>query len=441
MLARFSLTAFVFLVESLAYASETSHSDPIAPILLGLIILFTGAKAGGFVANKVGQPVVLGELLAGVVLGNLTLFGFEGLQFLRDMDFFASVASLGAILLLFEVGLESSVGELLKVGVAATIVAIVGVIFPFILGYGVSCYFLPQSTHYVHSFLGATLCATSVGITARVLKDLNKIHTKEAKIILGAAVIDDVLGLIILAVVSGIIVSASKGSGDGFSMLGVLMISTKAIGFLIVALFAGIKFAPMLFKIGARLRVEGVLVTLSLSFCFLLAYLANLAGLAPIVGAFAAGLIIDGDKYAKFFGEDEMSIEHLIFPLSKFFVPVFFIHMGMQVELATLSDLNVVGLGLALTLVAILGKQVCGLGVFGKENSAVSRLTIGIGMIPRGEVGLIFAAIGAGLLLDGERIITPPLYSAIIIMVMITTLLTPPALKWALQKKPVKFPL
>lgn len=435
------ILSLVFFMNSQAFAAEGSHNDPITPILLGLIILFTGAKAGGFLANKLGQPVVLGELLAGVVLGNMNLFGFEGLLFLKEMDFFGSIASLGAILLLFEVGLESSVSELLKVGIVATLVAIIGVIFPFIFGYGVSYYFLPQSSHYVHSFMGATLCATSVGITARVLKDLNKIHTKEAKIILGAAVIDDVLGLIILAVVSGIIVSANQGLGGGFSVFGVLLISAKAIGFLILALFAGLKFAPSLFKVGALLRVEGVLVTLSLSFCFLISYLASLAGLAPIVGAFAAGLIIDGEKYAKFFGDDEMSIEHLIFPLSKFFVPVFFIHMGMQVELATLSDLNVVGLGLALTFVAILGKQACGFAVFGKDNHAVSRLTIGIGMIPRGEVGLIFAVIGAGLLLDGQQIITPPLYSAIVIMVMITTMLTPPALKWALQRKPVKFPL
>ena len=415
---------------SVAYASA---DDPVVPVLIGLVVLFVSAKLGGFLAVRLHQPAVLGELVAGMLVGNLTLFGYSGAEFITTDGVFAILASIGVVLLLFEVGLESSMGELMKVGVSATIVAIVGVVAPFVLGYAVSAYFLPDRSIYVHSFVGATLCATSVGITARVLKDLGKIHLAESKIILGAAVIDDVLGLIILAVVSGVIVSANAGATD-VSYAQFAWIAVKAIGFLAVALVVGAKVAPMLFQFGARLRVEGMLLALSVTFCFLLSYLAALAGLAPIVGAFAAGLIIDGTGFARYFGNNEPSIEDLLHPLSKFFVPIFFVHMGMQVDLMTFADSSVIMLGLTLSVMAIIGKQACGYGVFGPKAKGLSKLVIGLGMIPRGEVGLIFAAIGAGLVLNGQPVVDKGLYSAIVLMVMITTMMTPPALKWALKK-------
>ncbi|MCB9229926.1 MAG: cation:proton antiporter [Deltaproteobacteria bacterium] len=411
------------------------HADPVVPVLLGLVVLFVAAKVGGIFAGRLNQPAVLGELVFGILLGNLRIFGFRALDFIAQEEIFTILAGIGVVLLLFEVGLESSISELLGVGSVSAVVAVIGVVVPFALGCGVSYLFQPDKSLYIHAFVGATLCATSVGITARVFKDLGKLQTKEARIILGAAVIDDVLGLIILAVISGVIASVAAGHGsDDFSLMSMLWIAVKAIGFLVVSILVGGRIAPALFRFGARLKMEGMLLSLSLSFCFFLAWLASQVGLAPIVGAFAAGLIIDGAGFPKFFGHDEPSLEHLIFPLSKFFVPVFFVHMGMQVDLTTFSELSAILFGLALSFMAILGKQLCGFGIFGAENRGVDRLTIGIGMVPRGEVGLIFAVIGAGLSLDGRPVIDKPLYSAIVLMVMVTTMLTPPGLTWSLNR-------
>ena len=418
---------------ALSTSESASHQDPVSSVLLGLVVFFVAAKMGGLLAHKIKQPAVLGELLAGILLGNLSLLGFDHLSFLSNDSVYGIFASLGVILLLFEVGLESSLQELLGVGLVATVVAIIGVVVPTLLGYGFSRVLLPDVSPYVHLFIGTTLCATSVGITARVLKDLRQTHTREAKIILGAAVIDDVLGLIILAVVSGIIANVGMDSSAGISLGGITWITVKAVGFLFLACFFGAKFAPSLFRFVSRLKVEGSLLTFSLIFCFVLAYFANLVGLATIVGAFAAGLIIDGTGFAKFFGEDEKSIESLLHPLSKFFVPIFFVHMGLQVQLSTFANPAVILLGLGLTLAGILGKLACGYGAFTKEP--LNRLAIGIGMIPRGEVGLIFAMIGTKLTLNGQPAISAQIYSAIIVMVVLTTMVTPPALSWVLGKR------
>jgi Kef-type K+ transport system membrane component KefB len=421
------------LMSSTLWASGSGHSDPVVPVLLGLIVLFVGAQLGAFAAIKLSQPVVLGELIFGIIFGNLALLGFSGFDFIASGEIFSIMASIGVILLLFEVGLESSLNDMLKVGVVAFLVACIGIVVPFILGFGTSYFFMPLKSSYVHAFVGAALCATSVGITARVLKDMGKINLKESKIILGAAVIDDVLGLLILAVVSGIIVSAESG-GEGIGASSIARIIFEAVAFIIGSLLIGARVAPGFFKFGSKLKGEGVLISLSLCFCFFLSYLANLVGLAPIVGAFAAGLIVDGKGYAKFF-KDSRSIEHLLFPISKFFVPIFFVHMGMQVNLKTLFDPSIILFGLVLSLAAILGKQLCGLGAIGKKSKNLSRLLIGVGMVPRGEVGLIFAAIGRSLTINGSPVIDDSLYSVIVIMVMITTLITPMGLKWAIDKK------
>lgn len=422
----FSLSPSVFA------SSESVHGESLAQVLLGLMVFLLAGKLGGFLAQKLKQPVVLGELFAGILVGNLSFFGFNALGFLNTELVFEIMASLGVILLLFEVGLESSLSELLKVGPIALLVAIIGVLVPSLLGFGVSRLLIPEASFYTQLFIGTSLCATSVGITARVLKDLKKTQSKESKIILGAAVIDDVLGLILLAIVSGLITGAGQ-SGSGVSLLDVIWITCKALAFLILSLVIGVRLAPLFFKTASRLKLDGSLLSTSLLFCFLLSYLANLVGLAPIVGAFAAGLIVDGTGFSKFFGEKERSIEDLIHPLSKFFVPIFFVHMGMQVRLETFTDPNVFFLGLSLAIAGIVGKQACALGVLSKDKK-INRLAIGIGMIPRGEVGLIFAMIGTQLSLDGKPAISPPVYSAIIIMVILTTMITPPALKWALEK-------
>ncbi len=282
----------------------------------------------------------------------------------------------------------------------------------------------------LYAFLGATLCATSVGITARVLQDIGKSREKEARIILGAAVIDDVLGLIILASVSGVILAAEEGIAPGIWPQAA--IALKAGGFLAGSLLLGALLTPKIFATAARLRGPGVLVGVSLAFCFLLSFLAGKAGLAPIVGAFAAGLILEPVHFHAFGERNIHHLEDALRPLAEFLAPVFFVQMGARVDLRVFASVDTLWLAFGLTAAAIVGKQVCSLGVLGK---GLNRWAVGFGMIPRGEVGLIFASIGAALVLGGERIIDATTYSAVIIMVLLTTLVTPPLLKWSLTSR------
>ena len=372
--------------------SHAGHASPVTPVLLGLVIILIAAKLGGELAERFDQPAVLGELIAGVVLGNLALIGVSGLGFLATNEGIAILAEIGVILLLFEVGLESKVSEMLSVGVSSLFVAVLGVVAPFFLGWGVSAWFLPDENILVHLFIGATLCATSVGITARVLTDLGKVTTRESKIILGAAVIDDVLGLVILAVVSGVITAAN--TGGTLASLDVFLIVLKAAGFLFGAILLGSWLSPRLFKIFSRLQIRGLLLTLALPFCFLLAYLANVIELAPIVGAFAAGLILEDAHYRDFLDRGDHQLEELIHPITVFLVPVFFVLMGIKVDLSTFAQKGVLGFAALLSVAAIVGKMICAFGVVEK---GLDRISVAVGMVPRGEVGLIFAGIGASL--------------------------------------------
>ncbi len=420
------------------------HGDPLAPVLLILLIMLSAAKLGSEIFERLGQPAVLGELMVGLVLGNLILLNpdwtlFEPLRVANITGGWAhiidSLARLGVILLLFEVGLESTVSEMAKVGTSSLLVALIGVVAPFILGFGVSYLFIKEVpadvlVHFplnfnvmnIHLFIGATLCATSVGITARVLKDLGKLQTKEAKIILGAAVIDDVFGLIILAVVAAIVAASITATEVGVFSL--VRIAAMAIGFFVVAIALGVVVVPRILHYLAKLRTAGMMVISSLLLCFLLSWLADAVGLATIVGAFAAGLILEEVHFKEF--KETVRLHQLIRPISTLFVPVFFVLMGIQVRLETFTDSSVVGFALGLTVAAIIGKQVCGLAVVEKQ---LDRVSIGVGMIPRGEVGLIFAGIGKAL-----NIVDGALYSAIVIMVILTTLITPPVLKLTLSR-------
>jgi Kef-type K+ transport system membrane component KefB len=391
--------------------------------------MLLAAKLGGGLAIRLRQPAVLGELIAGIILGNLSFGGAAPLQALAANETIEVIAGIGALILLFEVGIESTVAQMLKVGWTSLLVAVLGVVVPFALGWGVSAWLLPGSSPYVHAFIGATLCATSVGITARVFQDLRASRTQEARIILGAAVIDDVLGLVILGAVSGAIAAAAQGAP--FSMLSVARISAAALVFLVGALVIGMFAAPRLFSIASLLQGRGVLVAVSLSLCFALAWASSLIGLAPIVGAFAAGLVLEDVHVKDFVTRGERSLEELIRPIADLLVPVFFVLMGLRTDLRALtSSTDSLELAAALTVVAIIGKQACALGVL---TPGVNRLAVGIGMIPRGEVGLIFASVGAGLMLDGVPIIGPSSFSAVVLMVIVTTLVTPPALKWSLR--------
>ena len=413
-------------------AAATSHGDALAPVVLALAVILAAAKLGGDVAERIGQPAVLGELVVGVLVGNLSLLGVGWFQFITANATIGVIAQLGAVILLFEVGLESTVRDMLQVGMRSLAVAVLGVVAPWALGWWVGAMLLPERSVYVHAFLGAVLTATSVGITARVLKDLGRAKSPEARIILGAAVIDDVLGLVVLAAVAAAIAAADSGAVLSYGSIALIL--GKALLFLFGALWLGVMFSPRLFSLASKLRGSGVLLATALVFCFTLAWLASVIGLAPIVGAYAAGLILE-DLHYRDFAKEERHLEDLVRPISSFLVPVFFVLMGMRVDLSTLIRPEILGLAAVLTVAAVIGKQACALGALG---SKLDGLSIGIGMIPRGEVGLIFASIGLTLVVHGEHIIDAATYSAVVIMVMLTTLVTPPLLKWSLGRSGTK---
>ncbi len=438
-LAVFAASLFFIFAPGVLAAPEqanggASHGlDPA--VLIGVAVMLVVAKLAGEVFERVGQPAVLGELVGGVLIGSLAIFGFGTVEGLRTNETIAALAELGVIILLFEVGLESDLRQMIEVGWSSLLVAALGVVAPFFLGWAVSAYFIPQEPTLVHVFIGATLCATSVGITARVFKDLGKLATREARIILGAAVIDDVLGLLILAVVAGAIRAAA--TGGVLSMLDISLIALKSIAFLVVAIVIGHFILPRMLREAGRLETRGVLLTLAISFCLFLSWASAKVGLAPIVGAFAAGLILDEVHYKPTDGRTERGLHDLLQPVSTVLVPIFFVLMGMKVDLRLFTRVDILGFAAALTIAAILGKQICSLGVV---ERGVNRMTIGLGMIPRGEVGLIFAGIGATLMLPSasgvnEPVISAATFGAVVIMVMITTMITPLALKWSLGRK------
>jgi Kef-type K+ transport system membrane component KefB len=424
----------LLLASSGAADAVTSTQHGLEPlVLVGIAAILIIAKLCGEFFERIGQPAVLGELLGGIVVGNLTLVGFSGAELLRNNEVIGALAQIGVIILLFEVGLESNVAEMMEVGWSSLAVAVAGVIAPFFLGWGVAAYFLPNGAQLEHIFIGATLCATSVGITARVLKDTGLLARREARIILGAAVIDDVLGLLILAVIAGAIKAAQ--SGVSLALVDVAIIGAKSICFLIGAIALGHYVVPHVFHRAGSLQGNGVLLALAISFCFLLASVASWVGLAPIVGAFAAGLVLDEAHFESFRSREELRLEQLLAPVSALLVPVFFVLMGLQVDLRAFGKPELLLYAGALTAAAIVGKQVCALAVFERK---INRLAIGIGMIPRGEVGLILAGIGATLTLPNAQgvltpVIGPATFGAVVTMVLATTLVTPPLLKWSLE--------
>lgn len=414
--------------------ATSHHLDPT--VLIGVAVMLVVAKVGGEIFERLKQPAVLGELIGGILIGNLIIFGFTRAETLKTHETIAALAELGVIILLFEVGLESDLKEMMEVGWSSLLVAVVGVVAPFSLGWAVSAYFIPDEPQLVHVFIGATLCATSVGITARVFKDLGKLATREARIILGAAVIDDVLGLLILAVVAGAIRAAA--AGGVLSMFDVALIAVKSLVFLIGSIAIGHFLMPRMLRGAGRLETRGVLLTLAISFCLFLSWAAAKVELAPIVGAFAAGLILDEVHYKPTGGRQERNLHDLLQPVSTVLVPIFFVLMGLKVDLRLFTRLDILGFAALLTIAAIIGKQVCGLAVL---ERGLNRVAVGLGMIPRGEVGLIFAGIGATLMLPATAGVSQPVvssstFSAVVIMVIITTIVTPLSLKWSLARKP-----
>jgi Kef-type K+ transport system membrane component KefB len=464
--------------EKTGHSEEKGHGDKFAPIYILLFFIITGAVLGRFLAVKLNQPEVLGELIAGVVIG-IILFQFNspimtlirhqddvnkivqssltenvtwenavrqnlpeesfkeggyGIEMIKIMEspefpgytntveavFFLS--GFGVLILLFAVGLESNVQDMMKVGGPAFTTAVTGVVVPSVLGYFTAKFMLPDHDPNFYLFTGAALCATSVGITARVFKDMGKLNIPEAKIVLGAAVIDDILGLIVLAVVAGIISSGSfEISTAGFILL-------KAVLFLGITLYIGTKFLRQQIKIAAIIENKNIRLLFPFALLVLLAWISDKIGLASIVGAFTAGLIIKEEYFNDALKDKHRSVKSVIEPIETIFAPIFFVIMGLQVDLSAFVNFNILGVALALTAVAIFGKLVS--GIFAK---GMDKKIIGIGMVPRGEVGLIFASIGKSIgVLDGT------LFSGIIIIVILTTFITPPALKWAFEKYDIK---
>ena len=388
----------------------------IARFFLALAVILVAAKLLGELAERIGQPAVLGELIAGVLLGSSALGVVPSTG--GSAEVLHVLAELGVLLLLFEIGLETDLREMFRVGSASLAVALVGVVVPFALGYLYWEYAphpaIGAEDHTTAAiFVGATLTATSVGITARVLSDLGQMATQEARVIIGAAVIDDVLGLVILSVVSGV------AAGAAVSLLGILHTLAVAVGFLVVAVLVGRFLVPRLFDLVVRMRVRYVLLVFAFAFALGLSSLAALAGSALIIGAFAAGIILSGTNQFD-------TIEHEVRPVASIFTPIFFVSVGASVNLRLLNPStpearDTLVVAAALTALAILGKLVAG---WAAPWVPMRRLVVGTGMIPRGEVGLIFADIGLR-----SRILTEEVFGAVLLMVMATTFVAPPALK------------
>ena len=394
-------------VPALLAAATEGGGHGVAAILAMLVAIFVGTRLLGELAQRVGQPSVLGELIAGVILGGSVL----GIVNPAD-PVIATMAEIGVIVLLFAIGLETELASLARVGTTAVAVAIAGVVLPFAFGYGSAIALgLDQIPALV---CGAALCATSIGISARVLSELGWLDTSEGKVVLGAAVIDDIVGLVILAVIASLV------SGDPPTVWSVTRIAGIAVAFVVAAVLVGSMVASPIFRHIERIRTPGALGVFGLAFAFLLAWLAALAGSAMIVGAFAAGLVLHGVH-------SRHDIEKATTTIGHFFVPVFFASVGAAVDLKALMDPRALLVGGVLIVTGIVGKVLAGFAPFWFKGN---KLLVGIAMVPRGEVGLIFAQMGlaAAAINAGE-------FGAIMLMVLATTFVTPPALSWLSRKK------
>lgn len=413
----------------------------LAAVLLSLVVIYFASKVGGELCSRINLPPVLGELVGGVIVGvsalGLLVFPEGGteasqsllMQFLQataglspeavpavfatQSEVISVLAELGVIILLFEIGLESDLQELIKVGPQAAVVAVVGVVAPFAAGTA-GLVFLFGIDPIPAIFAGAALTATSIGITAKVLAEIGQLTTKEGQIIIGAAVLDDVLGIIVLAVV------ASLAKTGEVEIVNTLWLIVSAGVFLVGAIIVGRLLSPLFVSLVDGMKTRGQLLIVSIIFAFVLSYIATVIQLEAILGAFAAGLILaETDKRG--------ALEKQIVPIADLFVPIFFVCVGAKTDLSVLNPAvpaNREGLIIAafLITVAIIGKMITGLTVFGQEK--LNKLAIGVGMIPRGEVGLVFAGVGSA-----SGALTESTEAAIIMMVILTTFIAPPFLR------------
>jgi len=387
-------------LQPLFIAAADGAAGSFAALLGVLVATILLTKALGEIAQRVGQPAVLGELLAGILLGGSLL------TILNPGDpVIHALAELGVLILLFQIGLHTELKSLLAVGSTAGTVGALGVILPFGMGYAVSTWLGLSNLEAL--VCAAALTATSIGISARVLADLGVLNSKEGQIVIGAAVLDDVVGLIMLSVVSVV-----AGGGE-LTLANVATTSLVAVGFVVLSIAIGTFVMPPVFRKVAKLKVSGALGVIALAFALLMAWLANMAGSAPIIGAFAAGLILNGTPQTH-------SIEESAKGLGYFFVPIFFASVGAAVDVTTFADPAVLMLGGALIVVGVIGKFAAAYAPFWFQGN---KALIGVAMIPRGEVGLIFAQMGIA-----TQVLDDALFSALALMVMVTTLIAPPLL-------------
>jgi Kef-type K+ transport system membrane component KefB len=404
--------------------SRRGMTDEIGELALGLALVLVAALFAGHLAVRLGQPAVLGELLAGILLGNLP--GLHALRFLATNHYLDILSQVGMLLLLFEVGLGLSVRDLFSVGPSSFFVASLGTVASLVIGTGAATLLMPASPIAARVFVGAALTATSVGITARVLRDMNASRSREAKIILGAAVVDDVLALVVLGAITAWIAPANLDRPAAVSILSLVM---KTAGFLVFSIAMGVWLTPSWFRQAAKLQTRGALLAAGLGFCFLLSWAASAIGLAALVGAFAAGLVLEDAHSEPFVQRGERSLVELLQPMISFLVPVFFVLVGLRANVSVLAQPLLLATPLMLTAAALVGKLVCAGGVV---NAGVNRLTVALGMMPRGEVTLVFAALGSTLRVGDMPLLDERGYLGLVSVVILTTIITPPALKWSL---------
>src|SRR4051794_34120281 len=381
-------------------------SHDVISVLLDILVVLVAAKVAAELAERVRVPPVVAEIVAGIVVGPSVL-GLVG-----NGDVLRTLGELGVVLLLLEVGMEMDLAELGRVGKVSMVVATIGVVVPLVLGLGAMVAI--GDSFDTALFVAAALTATSVGITARVFGDLGALSTSEARVVLGAAVADDVMGLVVLTVVVRVVTEGT------IEVSGLALVLLGAVAFLVVGGALALWLAPPLFSwIEGISRSAGTLVALALAFTLALAELADVAGLAVVVGAFIAGLALGRTRQSG-------RIRRELAPVGHLFIPVFFLAIGIDVDISALLSVSVLRDAAILLVVAVIGKLIAAFGVAGTRND---RWLVGLGMLPRGEVGLIFATIGlnAGVL-GGD------LYAALLVVVLATTLVTPVLLRLRYQK-------
>jgi Kef-type K+ transport system membrane component KefB len=403
-------------------------ADPFTPTLLLLAGLWLAAKLGGELAIRLRLPAVSGELGVGLALAALQPHA-PWIPDLAGSPEATLLANLGVVVLMFSVGLESTVPQMIRTGLASLRVAVLGVLAPTALCLAGTRALLPKDSPFIQDlFIAACLCATSIGISVQVLRERKAEQSTEGRIIVGAAVLDDVLGLLVLVAVSSVAMAAEAGASLPWGRLNLQL--GLAIGFLGLALSLGRAMTPVLFQMANRLRSEELLLPVGLALAFGLAYLGSLAGLAPIVGAYAAGLILEPASIGLLQERERKTLEEVLHPLVVVLAPLFFVQMGAKVDPQALLSPMSIGLALVLTVLGVLGKWVAGFGAGRGARPGV----VGWGMVPRGEVGLIFVAIGSTLGAGGGPILPPAIKAGVVGAILLTTMLGPLGLSWALRR-------